>query len=277
MNKKLCIRMIDSDDESFDYGSNDHHDNYYRYYINNNYYDNHIHFSFDNNINCESKEFNIDNLSILINCTNIVNLSQIEYYYTDFCYENIFNQYFESLVYNQNSIFKNNFKLIYSYNLLIKEKIEQITFLKNYNLYYNLINKNYYILFEAKYNITSYKHNLKNKITFFIPFLTNKYIYNIIIFKQFMEYKKFYKNELQHFRFHNILNIFKNTKNFQDLDIIINFDHFTNHTENDKLILYFLDLIKNSNLKYLCKEMLNNILLFLIDNVNTINEIVKDL
>ena len=263
-----------SDDESFDYGL---YDNYYHYYINDNYYDDHIHFSFDDNINYISKEFDIDKLSILIKCTNIENLSKIEDYYTDFCYENIFNQYFESLLYNQNSIFHNNFKLIYSYNLLIKEKIEKISFLKNYNLYYNLINKNYYILFEAKYNIKSYKHNLKNKITFFIPFLTNKYIYNIIIFKQFIKYKEFYKNELQHFRFHNILNIFKYNNNVQDLTIIIDFDNFTNHNENDKLILYFLDLIKNSNFKYLCKEMLNNILLFLIDNVNTINEIVKDL
>jgi hypothetical protein len=58
-----------------------------------------------------------------------------------------------------------------------------------------------------------------------------------------------------------------------NLDTIINFNEFTNHTENDKLILYFLYLIKHSNIKYLCC----NILLFLINDKNIINEIYKKL
>ena len=252
-----------------DYDYDDYY--YYSYNSNNNHY---LYYIFDNeqNINDHYRyymniKFRIDNLSIQIK-SNIENYLKIKNYYES------------SLNCNK----QNNFKLIKSYNLKIEEIKEKINFSKIYNLYYNFTDRNFYIFFNSEYKILSsktYRTTLNNNITFFISFLTKKNFNNRKIFEQFIKYKIYYKNILYSYHIYDILNIYKyikiNNYEIEDSNIIINFDNFTIHNENDKLILHFLDLIKHSKIKYFCKNTLNNILLFLIDNVNIIKEIYKDL
>ena len=63
----------------------------------------------------------------------------------------------------------------------------------------------------------------------------------------------------------------------ENMNNIITFNNFTDHNENDKLILYFLDLVKHSNCKYFHPDILIQILFFLIDDMEIIREIYHDL
>ena len=245
--------------------------------------------------NYKLKSIFVQDLQKLIEKYIIKDLLKISNYY-----ENQLQEYINLSWYEQNIYFQKNFKLKKSYNLIINEKQYYIIFLKKYNLYYDIIKKQYFILFESDNKILYDKSkkctNTNKNITFLIPFLTNNYN-NEIIFELFIKYKKYYTVEIQNYYLYDILNIFSNSKfnknyesqiinhddlytlryDYMNLDTIINFNEFTNHTENDKLILYFLDLIKHSNIKYLCCNILKNILLFLINDKNIINEIYKDL
>ena len=178
-----------------------------------------------------------------------------KYYYNNNCLE---NKYIEDTL-----------TIINTYNLYIVENINYTFFCKSYTLYYNLKTKKYYISFSSSYKIIINTHFIIN-YTFNVQFLTNN-DNNKILFEQFIKYKKYYASKK--YRFHDILNISKyNNKNY-----FVNYKDI-NHNENDKLILYFLDIITNSKIKkILCNEMLKNILLFLIYDINIINEIYNDL